>query len=70
LPSLAISTPAIGLNLCCNLAIPAFALPILPLGAILGPLATTVEGIIATIAAVIAVVNALLDSIAFSCPLE
>lgn len=72
LPDLVLSPPSLEVDLCCHFEtppIPGFPI-ILPLGAILGPLSATVDAIMAVIATVIDLLNALLDELQFSCPLE
>lgn len=73
LPTLSLSVPTFGLNLCCTFEtppIPGFPI-ILPVGAILALLGPAGDAVIATILAVVDLLNALLDQIPpVSCPLD
>jgi hypothetical protein len=74
LPTLSITIPAVGLNLCCNFQLPFLPLgPLeIPLGAILALLGPSLDTVLALIKTAIDTVNSYLDMLrfSFSCPLD
>ena len=70
LPTLVFSTPVVGLNLCCSLETPSVSSPPIPLGAIAPGIALILQPVVSAVMSAIDQLNAMLDTIQYSCPLE
>lgn len=72
LPDLVLTPPTLGITFCCTLELPPIpGTPfIIPLGLIAPAIALILQPVIGAVMAAIDQLNALLDQLQFSCPLE
>lgn len=61
-----ISTPAVGLNLCCNITIPSIPLPLPPLP----PFGTGAVAVVEAVSVILGQINSFLGQLSISCPLN